>query len=274
MVERKGCAETNIKMVVTDLDNTLLRADKTISEYTKNAFEQLRERGVMIAYATSRSERASARFRTMIAPDVNITSGGAIAIMNGKTLFRAAIDIETATSIIRDLKANKDILQITADTEDFYFNSKPVDPSWAGWEDFSDSVTTDFSIPLPVSDVFKITSCSVSADSVQTIVSRYPSVDMLHFTGEEWYQIKSCKAAKQFAVAEVCKQLGISMSEVAAFGDDHNDVEMLRECGIGIAVANAIPEAKAAADYICGDCDSDGVAKWLEEHVLLKSATL
>jgi len=53
-----------------------------------------------------------------------------------------------------------------------------------------------------------------------------------------------------------------------AFGDDYNDIEMLRECGIGVAVDNAIYEAKVAADYACGGCDEDGVAKWLEVNVL------
>jgi hydroxymethylpyrimidine pyrophosphatase-like HAD family hydrolase len=55
---------------------------------------------------------------------------------------------------------------------------------------------------------------------------------------------------------------------IAAFGDDHNDVEMLRRCGFGVAVANAIEEAKAAAGCICGTNDNDGVANWIEERVL------
>ncbi|BBB89727.1 MAG TPA: HAD hydrolase family protein [Methylomusa anaerophila] len=55
---------------------------------------------------------------------------------------------------------------------------------------------------------------------------------------------------------------------VAAFGEDYNDVEMLRECGISVAVSTAIDEVKAVADDICGDCDEDGVARWLEENVL------
>jgi len=58
------------------------------------------------------------------------------------------------------------------------------------------------------------------------------------------------------------------MSEVIAFGDDNNDIEMLRECGTGVAVANAIDECKSSADHICGSCDDDGLAKWLEENVL------
>ena len=267
MNETRGFRK-EVKMVVTDLDGTLLRTDKTISEYTKVIFNRLRERNILLAFATSRSARASARFRAMITPDIDITSGGAIATMNGKTLFRTAIDIETATSIIRDLKASEAVLQITADTEEFYFNSMPIDTSWAGWIDYNDSVTTDFSEPLPVPDVFKITPSAVNAEAVQTITSKYPAVDVLNFTGEDWYQIKSVKAAKQHAIASVCAQLGISMTAIIAFGDDHNDVEMLRECGTGVAVANAIDEVKAAATFVCDTNDNDGVAKWLEENVL------
>jgi Cof subfamily protein (haloacid dehalogenase superfamily) len=258
----------NIKLIVVDLDNTLLRRDKTISDYTKDIFTRLRNLGIHIAFATSRSVKASARFRAMITPDIDITSGGAIATMNGKTLFRAAIDVETANAIIHDLKASEGVLQITADTEEYYFNSKPIDSSWAGWVDYTDSITTDFSEPLHIPDVFKITPNAISADTILTITSNYPSVDVLHFTGEDWYQIKSRKAAKQYAVAAVCAELGFPMSEVVAFGDDNNDVKMLHDCGIGVAVSNAIDEAKGAADYICGDCDEDGVAKWLAGNVL------
>jgi len=258
----------SVKMIVTDLDNTLLHRDKTISEYTRSIFRRLRERNILTAFATSRSAKASARFRAMLPPDINITSGGAIAVMNGRTLFRAAIDIETATLILRSLKANEEVLQITADSENYYFDSKPVDTSWAGCVDYADSITTDFSEPLPVPDIFKITPNAIRAEAILAVTSHYPTVDVLNFTGEDWYQIKSCKAAKHLAIAEVCAKLGINMSDVIAFGDDNNDIEMLRECGIGIAVANAIDECKAAADYICGSCDDDGLAKWLEENVL------
>ena len=259
---------SEIKLVVTDLDNTLLRRDKTISDYTLSVFNRLRERGVLIAFATSRSVRASARFRAILTPDIDITSGGAIAVMNGETLFRAAIEIETASLILRDLREKDGVLQITVDTEEYYFSSKPIDFSWAGWIDYSDSITTDFSEPLPVPDVFKITPNATNAEAVLSIASRYPTVDVLNFSGEDWYQIKSRKAAKQYAVEEVCSRLGFSMEAVTAFGDDRNDMEMLRACGTGVAVSNAIDACKTVADAVCGDCDNDGVAKWIEENIL------
>lgn len=55
---------------------------------------------------------------------------------------------------------------------------------------------------------------------------------------------------------------------IAAFGDDMNDLEMVRNCGIGVAVRNAVEEVKRSADYICGSNDDDGVAKWIEEFIL------
>ncbi len=60
----------------------------------------------------------------------------------------------------------------------------------------------------------------------------------------------------------------IGIDSVVAFGDDINDQEMVKNSGIGVAVANAIDEVKAVADYICDSNDNDGVAKWLEKNVL------
>ena len=57
------------------------------------------------------------------------------------------------------------------------------------------------------------------------------------------------------------------MPEVVAFGDDLNDVDMLRGCGTGVAMANALDEVKLAADEVCGGNDEDGVAKWIEANM-------
>jgi Cof subfamily protein (haloacid dehalogenase superfamily) len=260
---------TGIKLIVADLDNTLLRRDKTISEYTADVFRRLRECGVLTAFATSRSMRASERFRKLIIPDINIASSGAVAEANERRLFRAAIDIYTATAIIADLKACPEVLQITVDTEDYYFTSEKVDKNWADWTDFfAQSVSTDFSEPLPVPDIFKITPNVTSEATVQKIISRYPNLDYQRFSGEDWYQIKSHQTSKHTALVAVCRELNIALSQIVAFGDDYSDIEMLTHCGVGVAMSNAIDECKAAADYVCGDCDDDGVARWLEENVL------
>ena len=62
--------------------------------------------------------------------------------------------------------------------------------------------------------------------------------------------------------------LSLKPEQVIAMGDGGSDVPMLQAAGIGIAMANAEPQVKAAADRITGDCDADGVAQALEELIL------
>ena len=95
-----------------------------------------------------------------------------------------------------------------------------------------------------------------------------PTIDVIPFSGEGWFRFADKKADKWHGIEALAKHTGIDLSCIAAFGDDYNDIEMLNKCGIGIAVANSIDEAKAVADYICDTNDNDGVAKWLEERIL------
>ena len=63
---------------------------------------------------------------------------------------------------------------------------------------------------------------------------------------------------------------GLTPEEIIAFGDGENDIEMLRFAGIGVAMGNAVEEAKKAADYVTGDIDDDGVAKALRYFGLIE----
>jgi Cof subfamily protein (haloacid dehalogenase superfamily) len=258
----------NIKLIATDLDNTLLRRDKTISDNTVDVFKRCRERRILIAFATSRSEFASARFTARIAPDIFISNGGALARRGAEVLYRVTMTSDFANALISEMKRYPEIDWYTVESENGYFNSMPIDVTMAGWIDYSHSQHTDFSTSLDFGDVFKITVSSNSAEPVNNICANYSDFEILNFTGENWYQIKSRKASKKAAISAVAEKLNISPSDIAAFGDDHNDIEMLRSVGCGVAVANAIPEAKAAAKYECGDCDNDGVARWIEENLL------
>lgn len=74
---------------------------------------------------------------------------------------------------------------------------------------------------------------------------------------------------KRTAVEQYCRLQGWKPEEIIAFGDSENDLEMLRFAGIGVALGNAEPEVKAAADYVTDDIDEDGVAKALRHFNLI-----
>ena len=75
-------------------------------------------------------------------------------------------------------------------------------------------------------------------------------------------------ANKGNALRILCNHLGIDLSQTMAFGDGGNDITMLRCAGTGVAMANACREAKEAADDVTADNEKDGVAVYLEKHVL------
>ena len=64
--------------------------------------------------------------------------------------------------------------------------------------------------------------------------------------------------------------MGITLEDVIAFGDDYNDIEMIKHCGLGIAMGNAIPQVKKVANAITVSNDADGVAKYIEEYILFR----
>jgi hydroxymethylpyrimidine pyrophosphatase-like HAD family hydrolase len=75
--------------------------------------------------------------------------------------------------------------------------------------------------------------------------------------------------SKWGGIQEMMALLHISPEQVIAAGDYHNDLPMIRGAGIGVAVANALPEVKAAADYVTkNDCDHDAVAEIVEQYMM------
>ena len=81
-------------------------------------------------------------------------------------------------------------------------------------------------------------------------------------------EINAAGVNKGKAMIELGKLLGIPREEIMAFGDGNNDLKMLKEVGTGVAMVNAIPSVKEAADYVTLSNDEEGVAKFIEKYVL------
>lgn len=74
----ESCKNHMLKMIITDLDQTLLRSDKTVSDYTVKVLNDCKQKGIVVAFATARSESACKRFIDLINPNAVISDGGAV----------------------------------------------------------------------------------------------------------------------------------------------------------------------------------------------------
>ncbi|MDR1464198.1 MAG: HAD family hydrolase [Oscillospiraceae bacterium] len=256
---------SEIRMIVTDLDRTLLRSDKSLSDFTAEILLRCRAHGIKVVFATARSEASAQRFTDAIQPDAVISNGGALARSDGKTIYDCPLPAATANRLLRRCAADSGVGWITIETVTEYLVNHPIDPADSGWLDYRHARPVDFTRET-IGPAYKIVIACADERRVRTIADAFPDVDLLRFAGEDWFRLAHRKATKWAAVQAVSAHFGVPISAVAAFGDDYNDVEMLRGCGFGVAVANAIPEAKAAAKFACGSNDADGVAQWLTEQ--------
>ena len=91
--------------------------------------------------------------------------------------------------------------------------------------------------------------------------------DCIRFAGTAWYKFTKKEATKENAILKACDICGIALEDVTAFGDDAPDIGMLKLCGTGVAMGNALDSVKKAADIVIGSNDDDGIAKYLEQYL-------
>ena len=255
----------DVKMLAFDLDGTLLRSDKTISDRTLSVLERCRQKGLYLAAATSRSEKACRRYTEQFRPDVIVSSGGSCVRCRGEILSRCllpAAEVDQLTMQITSVPGN---MSVNIEADNGYYSN------WDGPHspDFAHYIFYDFSAPLsrPAYKISAYFSAPVR-EEMERIAAAHPTCRVLEYTGENAYQFARADAEKSIALKKAAEHLGFTLAETAAFGDDHNDLSMIRQCGTGVAMGNAIPEVKAAADFVCGTNDEDGIALWLEHFLL------
>jgi len=259
----------NIKMIVTDLDRTLLRKDKTISDYTKVILNKCHKSGFQIVFATARPERVTRQWQ--VCPSSYVIANNGATITHGRVEIQNIIIPEVAKhSIIKRFISEESITGICAEIGDFLYSNDTDFSTWVtvldtdtGWN----PVYSDFTTPVTEHTCKFSVECS-DREVLFDILQDYPELQIFPNSGEQWYQITHKSVSKFNAILYLAELNNIQPQDIIAFGDDYNDIEMLKKCGVGVAVENAIAEAKKVADYVCDSNDCDGVAKFIEKYLL------
>ncbi len=256
----------NPRLLLLDLDGTLLTSSKTISPRTLRALMKCREAGILIGVATSRGEQNALAYLERLRPDAVISSAGALVRAGGEVVKVNGFTGEESRQLLQDLKALAgNTLPMTVDGVDEYYRNYLLPPEETDrtWES---GTMTDFeNFCLPSLKVCFETDDPALAERIRTAL---PHCDLIRFSDGNWYKLTPRGVTKESAILQLCSHLGITPEKIAAFGDDYADLGMLQLCGLGIAMGNAIPEVKAAADVVIGSNDEDGIGIWLEEQFL------
>ena len=116
--------------------------------------------------------------------------------------------------------------------------------------------------------IYRIDTQKIAMETVENYVKQFTSDKYLWFkTTPEHLEFQSPNVNKGKGLVRLCKEMGLSMEEVATFGDTTNDNDMLKASGIAVCMKNGSDDTKACADLITGYTnDEDGLGKFLYQH--------
>jgi Cof subfamily protein (haloacid dehalogenase superfamily) len=254
------------KLVVTDLDGTIVRSNGTVSARTHAAFRRVRAAGVPVAGATGRGPRLTGLSRgDLPGADYFVLGGGGQVLDLTGHRPRRLLDLRFPGMVLAELlpllEAEFGPLQLTVealDTENA--------PLW------SESMQWPYPDPIEIHSRETMYAARVIKGFLQVapelgarMAARawHPDVEVIQ-AWPGFVEIHPPGVDKASGLAFVTKLLGIDPSEVLYFGDQLNDVAAFAWAGHTVAVANGHPTIVAMADEVTLSNDEDGVAAYLE----------
>jgi Cof subfamily protein (haloacid dehalogenase superfamily) len=270
------------KAISTDIDGTLLDANRQLSARTINVFSQLK--GIPIILASSRMPAAMRHLQAELGvlnhPLVCYNGGYVIRYEPGNPVP----DVLETTSIAAEIC--KGIIGLSKGTEihtSLYRDDDWHAPAFDHWTEREARITkvdanvTDLNVILEQWSRQRLGAHKVMCMGPEAQIhvleeklnERFGSDIHIYRSRPTYLELAPRAISKATGLALILNRyFNIGMEEVMAFGDNYNDIEMLRQVGWGVAVSNARDEVKAVANEIAEDAKQDGVADVVEKYFL------
>ncbi len=268
----------NYRLIALDLDETLLGGDSKISPRNKNAVREAAKRGLIITIATGRMFRSSIPHVRELElntdwPMINYHGALIKTTESQKVISHQPLPNELALSMIRDAElrgyfANifmEDRLYIKESNEFSQYYQKLADIEIEPVGDLAPFLREHGGDP---SKLAMISWEGALEELEEHYIREYGDRIVAMQSRPYFLEVTHRCATKGQALALLADREGIKREEVIAFGDNYNDMDMIRYAGLGVAMANAVPELKAAADLVAPANTEDGVAQVIEQYVL------
>lgn len=261
------------KLIAFDIDDTLLNREKKVTPRTKAALMNAQENGLKLCVASGRLPYGVRPY----AEELDVLShGGYYLGFNGGAVLNSKNELIGSTYL--DSKYIEPVYDILRPTNVTTMVHKG-DVIYADRKQNAYTHIESDVIGLPlnlVDDIARFVDWDIhkmlisgEPDELKSLETKLKDsfggeVDI--YLSAPWFlEVMPKGINKGLGLELVCRDMGITMDEVIAFGDSFNDIPMIQMAGTGVAMGNAEDELKANADFITDDCDNDGIAAALEK---------
>lgn len=263
------------RLVATDLDDTLLRDDLTISDETRQVMTEAIAQGAHVTIATGRmfdSARQTAQQVGLNVPIITYQGSLIKNLLDEEVLYERFVPAELAAKIYAYCREHgglhlqtylEDKLYVEQDSEKIRAYAKQSNIPFIVEPSFQKLFEQGKHTKLIMIDE------PTRLDAIMPELRELLGSE-LHLTKSKphYLEILHREGTKGHALRFLAAHYGVPIEETIAIGDAMNDYEMVKAAGLGVAVANAVPELKEIADYITLSNNDDGVRHVLSKFVL------
>jgi hydroxymethylpyrimidine pyrophosphatase-like HAD family hydrolase len=241
------------KLIALDMDGTLLNSEHEVSEENRSWMFKALDAGITVMLSTGRGVQNVYPYtdKLELTTPIVAVNGGEVYKAPRELISRHTLDVEAIRSM-HEMAVRHDAWFWAYAVEGLFNREQWTDDlgslEWLKFGFFTDNDASRAHITdwLREQDVYEIT-------------NSHPHN----------LEVNPKGISKASGIAEVCRQLGITMNEVVAMGDSLNDMSMIREAGLGVAMGNAQEALKEAADLVTVTNNEHAVARIIREHVLV-----
>ena len=256
----------NVRAMFIDMDGTLLKASNSISRRNIVAIQRLMNQGVKVFLATGRHYEVTAPYHKEIGlrtPMICLNGAAIHEAGSGRLLQMKTVQVNEERFHHLTTKSRCNVLIHTAnglycketnEEIDYWTKVGKIPPRYIG-----DLRHANYQ------DVLKYSvRTGVPSPKLSAMFKKEAEV----IDWEDGFELVAPYVSKWSAIQGLLTDIRMSPKEVAAIGDGPNDIEMLHHVGIGVAMGNASEKIKAAADFVTGHHENDGLAEFIERYLL------
>lgn len=253
-----------IAAIMTDLDGTLLNENRQLSSYTRQVLQRCREKGILLWVATARPLRVVQEGLPTLPYDALAIHNGARIYAGSRLIASFPIEPSIWSETLERLLNYDPCPQVALESQEILYANFDTSTIWPNhpYQRFHHVEE------IPKKEADKLIILSSTPQEMTRYTGALDSSLHMQLSERTAAMVMNKKAAKVEALHRLCRYYGIRPEQVAAFGDDYNDVAMIAVAGFGVAVENSEEAVKKAATYHIGHHRLDSVAHWLETYVL------